>query len=98
MKRRNPYSGSNFRSWLEEEGIADEVEEASVKAVIAWQLKQTMERQGLTKTALAAKLGTSRSEVYRLLDPGNEAVSLGTMRRAAAAIGKRLKVTLANSR
>ncbi len=98
MKKRNPYSGSSFRSWLEEEGIADEVEEASVKAVIAWQLKQTMERQGLSKAALAAKLGTSRSEVYRLLDPGNEAVSLGTMRRAAAAIGKRLKVTLANSR
>jgi len=97
MKKRNPDSGSSFRSWLEEEGLADEVDEASVKAVVAWQLKATMERQGLTKAALAEKLGTSRSEVYRLLDPQNEAVSLGTLRRAATAIGKRLKVTLSNA-
>jgi antitoxin HicB len=98
MKKRNPHSGSSFRSWLEEEGISDEVEEASIKAVVAWQLHRAMESQSLTKTALAAKLGTSRSEVYRLLDPENEAISLATLRRAAAAIGKRLKIELVNAR
>jgi antitoxin HicB len=94
VKKRNRHSGSSFRSWLEEEGIADEVDEAAIKAVVAWQLAQAMKDRGLSKTALAEKLGTSRSEVYRLLDPKNEAVSLATLRRAAAAIGKRLRIEL----
>ena len=91
---RNPHTGSTFQSWLEEEGIADDVNEAAVKAVLSYQLQREMERQGLSKKALAERLGTSRSEVYRVLDPNNEAVSLSTLRRAAAAIGKRLKVNL----
>jgi antitoxin HicB len=93
-KSRNPHSGSTFASWLEEEGIADEVDEAAVKALLSYQLQREMERQGLSKKELAERLGTSRSEVYRVLDPSNESVSLATLRRAAAAIGKRLKVNL----
>jgi predicted XRE-type DNA-binding protein len=97
MSRKNTHRGSSFRSWLEEEGIADDIEEAAVKAVVAWQLQQAMKAQHLSKKALAEKLGTSRSEVYRLLDPNNEAVSLATLRRAAAAIGKRLKIALVDA-
>ncbi len=95
--RRNPHTGSTFQSWLEEEGIADEVDEAAVKAVLSYQLQREMERQGLSKKALAERLRTSRSEVYRVLDPDNEAVSLATLRRAAAAIGKRLRVKLVDA-
>jgi plasmid maintenance system antidote protein VapI len=48
----------------------------------------------LTKTVLAKKMHTSRSAVERLFDPDNNSVTLGTLNRAAAAVGKKLKVEL----
>jgi hypothetical protein len=38
---------------------------------------------------------TSRAALERLLDPGNHSVTITTLERAAAALGKRLKVELA---
>ena len=86
--------GETFEDFLEQQGIRDEVYEHAIKAVLASELGEAMRRQKLTKTVLAAKLGTSRTEIYRLLDPTNDAVSLATLKRAAAAVGKRLKVDL----
>jgi antitoxin HicB len=87
-------TGETLEGFLEQQGLRDEVYEHAIKAVLAWELGAAMKRQKLTKTALAAKLGTSRTEIYRLLDPTNDAVSLATLKRAAAAVGKRLKVDL----
>lgn len=86
--------GSSFESFLQEEGILDAVDEAAVKEVIAWQVAQGMASQGLTKTALATAMNTSRTQVNRLLDPENTGVALHTLYRAAAVLGKRLKVEL----
>jgi antitoxin HicB len=49
-----------------------------------------MTRQQKTKKAMAAELKTSRSQLDRLLDPQNTAVSLDTLTRAAHVLGKRL--------
>jgi antitoxin HicB len=49
-----------------------------------------MTRQQKTKRAMAAELKTSRSQLDRLLDPQNTAVSLDTLTRAAHVLGKRL--------
>jgi antitoxin HicB len=49
-----------------------------------------MKKQQKTKQGMARELGTSRSQVDRLLDPANTAVSLETLTRAASALGKRL--------
>jgi hypothetical protein len=38
MARKNPHLGSSFESWLDEEGIREEVTAAAIKAVIARQL------------------------------------------------------------
>jgi len=38
-------SGSTFDSFLEEEGILEEVEAAAIKRVAAWQLEQAMRKQ-----------------------------------------------------
>ena len=95
-RQRGPV-GETFEDFLEEQGIRDEVYEHAIKAVLAWQLAEAMRRQNLTKKALAEKLGTSRTEIYRVLDPQNEAVSLGTLKRAAAALGKRLKLDLVDA-
>jgi len=84
--------GSSFESFLEEEGMLEAVDEAAVKEVIAWQVSQAMSKQGLTKTAMADAMQTSRVQLNRLLDPDNTGVSLHTLYRAAAVLGKKLRV------
>jgi len=51
-----------------------------------------------TKRALAKELNTSRSQLDRLLDPQNIAVSLDTISRAARALGKRLIIRIADAK
>jgi hypothetical protein len=84
--------GSSFESFLEEDGLLDVVDEAAVKEVIAWQVAEAMKARGLTKSAMAETMNTSRAQVSRLLDPGHTGVTLHTLYRAAAVLGKRLKV------
>lgn len=84
------HSGSSFDDFLEEEGYRSDVESAAIKRVLAWQFEQEMIRQQKTKKAMAAELKTSRSQLDRLLDPQNTAVSLDTLTRAAHVLGKRL--------
>jgi hypothetical protein len=40
-RKRADHSGSTFDSFLEEEGIREEVEAAAINRVLIWQLKQT---------------------------------------------------------
>src|ERR1700693_4635678 len=88
------HSGSSFDDFLEEEGYRNEVESIAVQRVVAWQFEQEMGRQQKTKRARAAELKTSRSQLDRLLDPQNTAVSLETLTRAAHVLGKRLVVEI----
>jgi antitoxin HicB len=37
-RRKNPHTGSSFESWLDEEGIREEVTAAAIKSVLARQL------------------------------------------------------------
>lgn len=90
------HTGSTFDSFLEEEGIREEVEAITVKRVISWQLAEAMRLKKKTKQALAKELNTSRSQLDRLLDPKNVAVSLDTIARAAKALGKRLVIRIAD--
>ncbi len=92
------HTGSTFDSFLEEEGIREEVEAVAVKRVISWQLAEAMRKKRTTKQALAKELNTSRSQLDRLLDPQNIAVSLDTMTRAARALGKRLIIRIADAK
>ena len=88
------HSGSSFDSFLEEEGIREEVEAVAIKRVLAWQLSQEMQQQKKTKQAMARDLQTSRSQLDRLLDPRNVSVSLDTMARAARVLGKSLVIRI----
>lgn len=47
-KRKNPRIGSSFESFLEEEGIRDEVEAVAIKRVLARKVVEAMKAQGLT--------------------------------------------------
>lgn len=44
---------------------------------------------------MARRMGTSRSQLDRLLDPDNENVTLSTLSAAAAALGRGLRLELA---
>ena len=90
------HSGSSFDSFLEEEGIREELEAVAIKRVLAWQISREMQQQKKTKQAMARELQTSRSQLDRLLDPRNVSVSLETMARAAKALGKSLVVRIAD--
>ena len=86
--------GSSFDDFLREEGIYEEVTARAIKRVIARQLGVLMQQQGLTKSALAKRMETSRAQLDRLLDPENEAVTLATLTRAAHAVGRNLRMEL----
>ena len=86
--------GGDFDEFLRDEGILDEAEAVATKRVIAYQIAQEMERVDISQAELARRMKTSRSAVERLLDPTNPSVTLATLERAAAAVGKRLKVQL----
>jgi antitoxin HicB len=86
--------GSSFESFLDDEGIRDEVESVAQKRVFAWQIQQAMHAGGITQTELAERMQTSRSQVARLLDPDNTAVQLDTLQRAARAVGRQLRLAL----
>jgi antitoxin HicB len=91
----NPYSGSNFDDFLAEEGILEEVSARALKRLLALQLAEIMESTHITKTQLAENLQTSRTQVDRLLDPANTAVTLASLDRLARAVGKQLRIELA---
>ena len=74
-------------------GIAEESEGQAIKEVIAWQIAEAMKSRSLSKARLAALLNTSRSQVDRLLDPQSD-VTLSTLQRAAAMVGRKLQVQL----
>ena len=94
MKKKHPNIGSTLDSLLDEDGIRDKVEAIAVKRVLALQLEDEMKRRSISKATLAKRMHTSRMAVDRLLDGTNSSVTLGTLGRAASALGRRLKVEL----
>lgn len=86
--------GSSFDDFLKEEGVYEEVTVGAIKRVLARQLDTLMEQQGMTKSELAKRMKTSRAQLDRLLDPSNESVTLGTLTRAAKAVGRHLRMEL----
>jgi len=86
--------GSSSDDWLAEEGFAEEVHEEAVKELLAEQLLKAMEARRLTKKAFAAAIHTSRSQLDRILDPHDEGVTIGTLKRAAAFVGMSVRLEL----
>jgi len=87
--------GGSFNDFLEEEGILEECTQTAIKRVLAWQIEQEMKKKKLSKSAMARKMNTSRSSLDRFLDPVNESVTLHTLKKAAHAVGRTVKIELA---
>ena len=91
-KKRNV--GSSFDDFLAEQGILEECEEQAIKQILADQIKAAMEKDRLTKAAMAVRMQTSRRALRRLLDLTDTSVTLHTLQRAAVAIGRQLRLEL----
>lgn len=87
-------SAETFDDFLASENLLAGCEEDAIKEIIADQIRAAMQAQKLTKTAMAARMQTDRRQLDRLLDPTNPSVTLSTLRRAAAAVGRTLRVEL----
>ena len=94
MAKGNPRAGSSFDDFLKADGIYEDVQNAAIKKVLSAKLEAAMLEQNISKTAMAKRLKTSRSQLDRLLDPDNESITLQTASRAAAALGMTLEINL----
>jgi hypothetical protein len=86
--------GSSFDSYLKAQGRYEETQAVAIKRVLAWQIEEAMRKEAVSKSEMARRMNTSRSQLDRLLDPANDAVSLETLARAAHALGRNLKLEL----
>jgi DNA-binding Xre family transcriptional regulator len=97
MKKANKKKGkigSSFDDFLKEDGNYEGVTARAIKRVLARQLDELMRREEISKTQLATRMKTSRAQLDRLLDPENDSVTLGTLARAARAVGRHLRMEL----
>jgi antitoxin HicB len=94
MKKGNPHWGSTLDDWLKEEGIYDEIKALVEKEIIAKQLAQAMKKKRITKTRMAELMKTSRTQVDKLLNPKDGNVTIATLHKAAAVVGKRFEYKL----
>jgi antitoxin HicB len=93
MTKKNPHWGTTLDAFLDADGIREAAKAEAVTRVVAWQLTQEMERQGMTKATLAEKMHTSRAQVDRILKAkGN--ITIETLQRAAALVGRELRLEL----
>jgi antitoxin HicB len=87
--------GNNFDDFLKKERLYEGCTVRALKRVLAWQIAEAMKAEGVTKAELARRMKTSRAVLDRLLDGKNPSVTLGTISRAASALGRRIRLELA---
>ena len=92
-KKKARVSEETFDEFLAEQGMLGTCEERAIKEIIAEQLAEAMKAQGITKSAMAERMKTSR-RAGSAVDPAEPSVTLETLRRAANAVGRTLRVEL----
>jgi len=90
---KKEFIGSSFESFLRDEGLYEEVEAAAIKKVIACMIEQSMQECRVSKSEMARRMGTSRTQLDRLLDPAYPPVTLATIAKAASALGKKISIS-----
>ena len=91
---RSPEGFTTLDSFLEGEGVRDAFQAAAIKEVLAWQIDQAMKDQKISRKSMAERMGTSRSQISRLLDPNDGNVTLATLQRAAQLLGRSVRLEL----
>jgi antitoxin HicB len=84
--------GSSLDDFLKEEGLLEEVNYNVQKRIIAMEVEAQLKAKRMTKVTLAKRLGTSRAQLDRILDPTSSSITLDTLLKIAEALGKKLEV------
>ena len=90
----NKHRGDTLDSFLEEQGDLADFPARAIKEVIAWQVAEAMKERKLSKSRLATMMHTSRAQIDRVLDPNDGNVTIETLQRAAAVVGRRVQLEL----
>jgi antitoxin HicB len=85
--------GSSFEDFLREEGIYDKVMELAGRKRLVVRIIKAMEKQKVTKSEMAKRMKTSRSQLDRLLSL-QSAVPYDTIEKMAHVLGYKLSATL----
>ena len=93
-KKTNSRRGGKFNDFLKQQGLYDKVVAQAEKEILAWKLQSAMDERKMSVSALAKRMNTSRAAINRILDPANPSVTLGTLEKAAVALGKRWRFEL----
>ena len=93
-KKGNPHIGSTLEDLLKEDGLLEEASALAAKKKIVRQLRERMDREKISVSRMAAEMHTSRMQINRLLDPKNHNVTLTTLQKAAAVVGRKLRLEL----
>lgn len=93
-KQKAGVSEETFDDFLASQGMLEVCEDHAIKEIMAEQPAAAMAEQGITKVEMAARMKTSRRQLNRLLDLVIPSVTLDTLRRAASAVGRRLRLEL----
>jgi len=96
-KRRNPHVGSDFESFVAEDGQLEATTAVAIKRVLAWQIAAAMKDANVSQAELDRRMKTSRAVIHRLLDADDPSVTLSTISRAATALGKSVRVQFAGT-
>jgi DNA-binding Xre family transcriptional regulator len=91
---RNTDDLSTLDDFLAGEGKLEAFQAVAIKEVIAWQLEAAMKLEKISRKRMAEKMGTSRSQIGRLLDPKDGNVTLSTLQRAAEIVGRKVRIEL----
>ena len=94
MKFGKKHIGSSLESFLDGEGMLESATTKAVKRVVAWQLAEEMKAKRMTKKRLAELMKTSRAQVDRILDPEKGNITIKSLQRAAALLGRRVRLEL----
>ncbi len=86
--------GSDFDDFLKDEGLYEEVTAGAIKRVLTQQISEAMKAGDISKSEMARRMNTSRSQLDRLLDPANTRIQLDTLFKAARAVGRSVRLEI----
>jgi predicted XRE-type DNA-binding protein len=91
---RSPTKLSTLDDFLKDDGRLEEFQATAIKEVLSWQIAEAMKANNISRSGLAIRMKTSRSQISRLLDPKDGNVTLSTLQRAARMVGRSLRLEL----
>lgn len=86
--------GSDFDDFLKDEGLYEEVTAGAIKRILTQQISEAMKAGDISKSEMARRMHTSRSQLDRLLDPANTRIQLDTLFKAARAVGRSVRLEI----